>query len=106
MRSKLESVGCQQTEGEGKASFSFKAAKNGLYDIRVAAVQGSQLAGFKLEVFMPTPAVRPPGAPLPAAGASGQVDPIQDVNAAYAVTLHSGVSYMISLANETGEARA
>jgi hypothetical protein len=101
VRSQLESVGCQQTEGEGKASFSFKAAKNGLYDIRVAAVQGSQLAGFTLEVFTPTPAVHPPGAPLPAAGASGQVDPIQDVNAAYAVTLHAGVSYLVSLANET-----
>jgi hypothetical protein len=101
VRSQLISVGCQQTEGEGKASLSFKAAKNGLYDIRVAAVQSSQLAGFRLEVFMPTPAVNPPGPALAASGVSGQVDPIQNVNAAYSVTMHAGVSYLISLANET-----
>jgi hypothetical protein len=101
VRSQLISVGCQQTESEGKASFSFEASKNGLYDIRVAAVQSSQLAGFTLEVFKPTPAVAPPGPPLPAAGVSGQVDRVQNINAAYAVTMHAGVSYLINLANET-----
>jgi hypothetical protein len=101
VRSQLNRVSCQETEGEGKASLSFQAAKNGLYDIRVAAVQGSQLAGFRLEVFTPTPAVRPPGAALPSAGASGQVDRVQNINAAYAVTMHAGVSYLIDLANET-----
>jgi hypothetical protein len=101
VRSQLVSVGCQRTDSHGKASSSFVAAKNGLYDIRVAALQGSQLAAFTLEVFLPTPAVSPPGPPLPAGGASGQVDRIQDINAAYAVTMHAGVSYLISLANET-----
>src|ERR1022692_1416296 len=65
VRSELESVGCQQTEAHGKASFSFKASKNGLYLIRVAALATSQLANFTLEIFLPTPAVGPPGAPLP-----------------------------------------
>lgn len=101
VRSQLTSVSCQQTEGEGKASLSFAASKNGLYDIRVAAVTGSQLAPFTLEVFTPTPAVSPPGPPLAPQGASGQVDRIQNVNAAYSVTMHSGVSYLIDLANET-----
>jgi hypothetical protein len=101
VRSQLSSVGCQQTEAKGKASFSFKAAKNGLYDVRIAALQGSSLDRFTLEAFLPTPAVQPPGAPLPAAGVSGHVDRIQNINAAYSVTLHAGVSYMISLANET-----
>ncbi len=55
-----------------------------------------------MDVFLPTPAVRPPGAPLPAGGISGHVDPIQNVNAAYAVTLHAGVSYLINLANGHG----
>ncbi len=104
VRSQLTSVGCQQTDSEGKASLSFKAAKNGLYEIKVAALQNSQLAPFTLEVFQPTPAVQPPGAPLPSAGVSGQVDRVQNVNAAYSVTLHAGVSYMISLANETQHA--
>jgi hypothetical protein len=94
-------VACQQTEGEGKASLSFPASKNGLYDIRVAAVAGSQLAPFALEVFMPTPAINPPGSPLPAEGVTGQVDRIQNINAAYSLTMHSGVSYLIDLANES-----
>jgi hypothetical protein len=101
VRSQLVSVGCQQTEGHGKASFTFKAAKNGLYEIKVAALQNSQLAPFSLEVFLPTPAVQPPGPPLPSDGINGQVDRIQNINAAYSLTLHSGISYMISLANET-----
>jgi hypothetical protein len=101
VRSQLNSVECQQTEGEGKASLSFEASKNGLYEIRVGAIVGSTLAPFTLEVFQPTPAVSPPGASLPPAGVSGQVDRIQNVNAAYSVLLHSGVSYIINLTSET-----
>jgi hypothetical protein len=92
VRSQLAPVACQQTEEEGKASLTFKAAKNTQYEIRVAA-----LANF----FQPTPAVAPPGSRLPAGGVSGQVDRIQNINAAYAVSLHAGVSYMINLADET-----
>ena len=104
VRSQLDSVGCQKTEGHGKASLSFKASKNGLYLIRVAALASSQLASFSLEVFLPTPAIGPPGAPLPAGGVNGRVDRIQNINAAYSFTLHAGVSYLISLANETEHA--
>jgi hypothetical protein len=104
VRSQLESVRCQQTDSHGKASLSFKASKNGLYLIRVAALQSSQLANFSLEVFLPTPAIGPPGAPLPPGGVNGRVDRIQNINAAYSFTLHAGVSYLISLANETPHA--
>jgi hypothetical protein len=102
VRSQLTPVECDRTDSHGKASLSFKASKNGLYLIRVAAQEKSQLAPFSLEVFLPTPAVSPPGLPLPAGGVGGQVDPIQNVNAAYAVTLHAGVSYLINLANGSG----
>jgi hypothetical protein len=101
VRSQLQSVDCQQTEGHGKASLSFKASKNGFYLIRVAALESSQQANFTLEVFLPTPAVGPPGAPLPSGGLSGKVDRIQNINTAYAFTMHSGVSYLINLANKT-----
>ncbi|HWX43870.1 MAG TPA: hypothetical protein VNY52_00940 [Solirubrobacteraceae bacterium] len=101
VRSQLRHVGCASTEAEGKASLSFKAKKNTLYEIRVAALANSQLAGFTLNVFLPTPGVGPPGLPLPAAGVSGQVDRIQNINAAYSFTLHAGVSYVINLANLT-----
>jgi hypothetical protein len=102
LRSQLNEVECQSTDSHGKAALSFKASQNGVYLIRVAARSGSQLAAFKLTVFLPTPAVRPPGLPLPSGGASGRVDPIQNVNAAYAVTLHAGVSYLINLAEARG----
>ncbi len=101
VRSQLQPVACAQTEEEGKASLTFKAQKNTLYDIRVAALANSQLASFTLNVFQPTPAIGPPGPRLPAGGVSGQVDRIQNINAAYSVTLHAGVSYLINLANET-----
>ncbi len=101
VRSQLEPVACVQTEEEGKASLSFRAKKNTLYDIRVAALPNSQLAAFTLNVFQPTPAVPPPGPRLPAGGISGQVDRIQNINAAYSFSLHAGVSYLINLANET-----
>jgi hypothetical protein len=101
VRSELQRVECQQTDSHGVASLTFKASKNGLYDIRVASQPASQLAGFTLEAFLPTPAVNPPGARLPANGVNGQVDRIQNINAAYSVLLHSGVSYMISVANKT-----
>jgi hypothetical protein len=101
VRSQLQPVVCQQTDSSGKAALTFKTSKNGLYEIRVAALQASQLAPFTLEVFLPTPEVTPPGRPLPSAGVSGQVDRIQNVNAAYSFTLHAGVSYLINLANTT-----
>ncbi len=102
VRSQLGEVRCQQTEEEGKASLTFKAAKNSVYEIRVAAQADSQLAGFTLNVFLPTPAVTPPGPPLAGGGVSGHVDRIQNINAAYSVRMHAGVSYMIVLANTTG----
>jgi len=97
VRSQNVSAGCERTDAKGKASLSFNASKNGLYLIRVAAQQNSQLAPFSLQVFLPTPAIRPPGAPLPAGGISGQVDPVQNINAAYAFTMRAGVSYLINL---------
>jgi hypothetical protein len=101
VRSQLNELGCERTDSHGKATLSFKASKNGLYEIRVAAQPGSQLAGFSLEVFLPTPAVGPPGPRLPAGGAAGHLDRIQNVNAAYSVVMRSGVSYLVNLANKT-----
>ncbi len=101
VRSQMISVACDATDSHGKASLTFVSSKNGVYYVRVAARVNSQLAGFTLDVFLPTPAVEPPGPRLPAAGASGHVDRIQNINAAYSFVLRSGVSYLISLANET-----
>ncbi|HEY7933077.1 MAG TPA: hypothetical protein VID48_04560 [Solirubrobacteraceae bacterium] len=104
VRSQVTSVGCQETDAHGKASLSFKAVKNGLYYIRVAALPDSALAGFSLVVFLPTPAVEPPGRPLSASGTRGQVDRLQNVNAAYYFTMRAGVSYLINLASQTNGA--
>ena len=101
VRSQLQSVACQQTDSAGKASLTFKTSKNGLYEIRVAALQSSALAAFTLDIFLPTPEVGPPGKPLPSGGIGGQVDRIQNVNAAYSFFMRAGVSYLINLANKT-----
>ena len=101
LRSQLQSLGCDRTDPHGKASLSFPASKNGVYLIRVAALPGSMLAPFTLDVFLPTPAVNPPGKPLGPGGVSGQVDRIQNINAAYSVPMRAGVSYLINLANRT-----
>jgi len=101
MRSQLVGVACHRTGAQGRSSLSFQASEGQTYLIRVAAVAGSQNAGFTLSVLLPTPAAVPPGRPLPAGGASGQVDRIQNINAAYSVVMHTGVSYLINLANET-----
>ena len=49
VRSQLQPVSCDQTDSHGKASLSFKVSKNGVYEIRVAALQSSALASFTLE---------------------------------------------------------
>lgn len=97
VRSQLQQVECETTDENGRASLTFTAAKSAVYDIRVAALSSSQQAGFTLNVFLPTPAATPPGAPLPRAGASGRVDRIQNVNAAYSLVMHAGVSYILDL---------
>jgi hypothetical protein len=104
VRSQLNAVECERTDSHGKATLSFRASKNGLYEIRVSAQPGSQLAAFSLEAFLPTPAIGPPGPRLPAGGVAGHLDRIQNINAAYSVVLRSGVSYLISLANKTPHA--
>ena len=101
VRSQLQPVACQQTEEEGKASLTFKAKKNTEYEIRVAALADLSVGGLHAQ-RLPADAVRrPPGPRLPSAGASGQVDRIQNINAAYSIAMHAGVSYLVNLVNET-----
>ncbi len=104
IRSELQRLQCQRTDSEGHVALTFNASRNGLYYIRVASLPASQLSSFTLELFLPTPAVSPPGPRLPASGVSGQVDRIQNINAAYSVVMHTGVSYLISLADRTSHA--
>jgi hypothetical protein len=101
VRSQLIPAACNATNSKGHASLSFESSKNGVYYIRVAALNDSLRATFTLEAFLPTPPVEPPGPRLPANGVNGHVDRIQNINAAYSVPMSAGVSYMISLANET-----
>ena len=91
------------TDPHGRASLSFPPPRTA--STRFASpLANSQLAPFTLDVFLPTPAVNPPGPRLPAGGASGQVDRIQNINAAYSVVMRTGVSYLINLANKTEHA--
>ncbi len=100
-RSQVSLLQCQQTGSRGVAATSFMAAANAVYYVRVAARSGSEDGTFQLEVYAPRPAATPPGRPLPSGGVSGAVDPIQEINDAYAVSLHAGTTYKVALANET-----
>lgn len=100
-RSQLTPVTCDDTDVHGKASLTFQSVKGASYLIRVAQRPGSESNTFALDVFHPREAEQPPGSALPSGGTQGQVDRIQDVNQAYSVTLHAGVSYRINLVNES-----
>jgi hypothetical protein len=83
------------------AAVTFTPTKGATYLIRVAQLADSLPATFALDVFRPQPAATPPGSPLPAGGADGAVDRVQNVSQAFSVGLSPGVSYRINLANET-----
>ena len=97
VRSQLEFTGCERTDREGNAAFSFRAAANERYLVRVSQRSTSVPGTFRLEVFSPQAPARPPGAPLPKVGVTQAVDRLENTDEAFAVRLRSGISYRINL---------
>jgi hypothetical protein len=100
-RSQLQDVACDGTDAMGMAATSFTAIANMTYLIRVAPLGDSLAGSFALNVFVPQKAATPPGPLLPAAGAGGVLDRIQDTTKAYSTVMTAGTSYRINLADET-----
>jgi hypothetical protein len=97
-RSQLSSVGCQTTNRRGEATVDLDAAQGGSYLIRVAPLANSVTTGFTLRVVAPDRPAQPPGDPLPATGASAQVDRFGNPDDAWAVAMTKGRTYRINLA--------
>ncbi len=99
-RSQLRSVDCGATDKDGKASLSFKPAKGAKttsYLIRVGQLSNSVPGDFRLDVYAPAPAARPPGPLLPAKGVSRSLDAFGNSDDAWSVRLRSGVTYRMNL---------
>jgi hypothetical protein len=97
-RSQLSSVGCRPTDRRGEATVDIDAEARGSYLIRVAPLANSVTTGFTLRVVAPDRPAQPPGQPLPAAGASAQVDRFANPDDAWAVRMTAGRTYRINLA--------
>ena len=98
VRSQLRPIDCETTDKDGRASLAFKPAKGGNYLVRVGQLSNSVAGSFRLDVFAPEPAARPPGAQLPAAGVSRTLDSVQDTDDAWSLRMRSGVPYRVNLA--------
>ncbi len=72
VRSQLQSVACQQTDSAGKASLTFKTSKNGLYEIRVAALQSQRSPPSRSTSFCPRPKLGRPGGRCRRAASTGR----------------------------------
>jgi hypothetical protein len=97
-RSQVFPEACRQTNDNGRATLSFTtASKPARYLIRVAQRSGSVAGTFRLSVFLPLPFPSAPGQPLPAAGVTRTVDPLQNTADAWSAELRQGVTYRIRL---------
>ena len=85
----------------GKASLTFTASKNGLYRSASPLCPARSSPGSRSRCSCRRPPSIRPGRGCRRGGASGRVDRIQNINAAYSVVMRSGVSYIVSLASKT-----
>ena len=98
VRSQLEPVDCAVTDRRGQAGFRFGAVRGGIYLIRVGQRANSVAGRFRLDVFAPVPAPRPPGSPLRASGVSRALDSLQDTSDAWSFRMRAGRTYRLNLA--------
>ncbi|MEA2466187.1 MAG: hypothetical protein QOJ57_313 [Thermoleophilaceae bacterium] len=98
-RSQLTSFGCAFTNEKGKAELAFRVPKAGdTFLIRVSQQVGSASDTFQLALEQAPPAAAPPGAPLPAGGATGTLDLIRNPSVAYSIPMQQGVTYRFHMA--------
>ena len=95
-RSHITGLACSKTDAKGLAGLDFRSHKNKTYLILVGQRTGSIPGKFELRVQEPEGAARPPGHPLPSAGAWASVNRLTDADDAWAVQLVAGTTYMIN----------
>jgi len=101
-RSRLVPVTCALTGDDGDAVTAFDSDKDATYFVVVGQLPASPPGRFRIGLSAAEPAAAPPGAPLPAAGVRSTLDPLSDVDDAWAVTMRAGTTYRINLAPAHG----
>jgi hypothetical protein len=97
-RSQAQPLGCDRTDERGLAQLAFRTTAGADYLVRVEQRANSVAGTFRLAIFRPQPAARPPGLRLARRGVRGTVDSVENTEDAYAARLRGGKSYRVNLA--------
>jgi hypothetical protein len=97
-RSQTQPLGCDRTDAQGLAQLAFRTTAGAGYLVRVEQRANSVAGTFRLAIFRPQPAARPPGPRLAARGVRGTVDSVENTEDAYAARLRGGRTYRVNLA--------
>jgi hypothetical protein len=96
-RSQLTPLSCERTDRRGAATIDADTSAGTTHLVRVAPLANSVADAFTLRVVQPDEPARPPGAPLPAAGVSREVDRFANPDDTWAVRMREGRTYRINL---------
>jgi hypothetical protein len=103
VRSQLQGVACEVSDERGRADLAFRPEQGAAYLIRVGQRANSVAGDFRLDVFAPEPAPRPPGPTLPSRGVTRLLDAVQNTADAWSATLRAGTAYRINLSHPAGQ---
>src|SRR2546423_1173070 len=101
VRSRLNAVGCNATDENGRGALSFTSA-GGDYLVMVGRERSSDDGPFKLTMYRQEPSSHTPGRSLPRAGIGSWVEPISDYDDAWSLRMTAGVEYRINLSPARG----
>src|SRR3954454_14269795 len=101
VRSEFNSLACDNSDRNGRASTDFQLRKGRSYLIRVSERVRSESGTFSLLVDVGQPPASAPGRPLPKRGAAGDVQRVFEPSNAWSKKLREGRTYRINLAPET-----
>lgn len=102
MRSHLNGVGAETTDGRGNASLSFVGEAGSTYYIVVSRPTAAS-GNFSLTVQHPDKPHLPPGSPLRKGTGTGHLDPLMNARDAWAVPMEKGLTYRLTLVTRPKE---
>jgi hypothetical protein len=100
VRSESNSLACDNSDRNGRATTDFPLRKGHSYLIRVSERARSESGTFSLVVDVGQPPASAPGRQLPKRGASGDVQRVFEPSNAYSTKLREAHTYRINLAPE------
>lgn len=100
---RLETVESDDTNKRGDAALDFEGRAGATYYVIVTQIDELAAGPFSLTILRPDEPPVPPGAPFPAAGGKGFLDPLLDPQDAWAVPLTKGTSYRFTVVSDSDE---